>query len=333
MKTPLIDSSAHRRQNWVSPVLFVFLIAVFSCAFLGFRSLSVAEKEVGTRKSPATSQDPKSSTLSGADDGSQVQTRSSNDRYFGTGMAMRSPENGPLPPLPLQSNALPISAATEGSSNSQQALPILASSLMQTEGDVQPEYRSMQGEPSSSMQGGPSSSIASDPRVQALKPRSDSPARPSSDSPEWNAAEGLLHLDLASSVQDTQEALEPAAEAPAEDVVVILDAIAAPRGPGRRTQTGVVRHDTGRAAVDAIRQRVDDILHSNRPNGREVLQTYMDRIAKLVRQSFIDDGLVAKYSFEARQWYHDRVGEEYNSSKNKASNAASSTARRISGSR
>jgi len=311
MKTPLIDSSAHRRQNWVSPVLFVFLITVFSCAFLGFRSVSVAEKEVGTRKSPATSKDPK---------------------YFGTGLAIRSPENGPLPPVPSQSNALPISAATEGSSNSQQALPLLARSLMQTEGGVQPEYHGMQGEPSSSMQGGPSSSIASDPRVQALKPRSDSPARPSSDSPEWNAAEGLLHLDLASSVQDTQEALEPAAEAPAEDVV-ILDAIAAPRGPGRRTQTGVVHQDTGRAAVDAIRQRVDEILHSNRPNGREVLQTYIDRIAQLVRKSFIDDGLVAKYSFEARQWYHDRVGEEYSLSKNKASNAGSSTARRISGSR
>lgn len=128
----------------------------------------------------------------------------------------------------------------------------------------------------------------------------------SQSSAEREALEGLLHIDLPDSLGQQQQTTQGE-----QETVVILDAVVAPRGPGRRTHVGEVKINESNANSDDVRDVLDLVLAMTVPTNGETLVTYDKRVLNGVRVALHQKGLLLKMSIQQRNWWGRKVKFAY----------------------
>jgi len=129
---------------------------------------------------------------------------------------------------------------------------------------------------------------------------------PPQSSAEREALEGLLHIDLPDSLGQQQQTTQGE-----QETVVILDAVVAPRGPGRRTHVGEVKRNESNANSDDVRDVLDLVLAMTVPTNGETLVTYDKRVLNGVREALHQKGLLLKMSIQQRNWWGRKVKFAY----------------------
>lgn len=137
---------------------------------------------------------------------------------------------------------------------------------------------------------------------------------PSKESSEYGALEGLLHLDLPSSLEGVQRS-QPIPDEDEGETVVILDGEAVQRGPGRRTKPGIVLDRPDRANVDDINPVLERLLATVVPVPGESSIAYQKRIIHRVKDALALSGKVMSYDLSKRNWFVNKVYSFYNAHK------------------
>jgi len=296
MKTPLVNKDRVEKRIFKTWILVAFLVSV---SLLCFRSNELRKKEevqLGMNPNEASAPAAAPPDASGGSSSNAQPGPSSSNSGDGSATQSNPASEPPQQYTHMSTRSMHRIAMSRGRENMamRSAGPLLARRSAGPLPGVDPIYIPDHPiEPSTSSHTFPEASGSS---------------LPPSDSPEREALEGLLHIDLPSSLGQQQQQTEPIEQ----ETVEILDADYAPRGPGRRTQEGLIQRDESSANADDVREVLDLVLAMNPPRKREALRVYDARILKVVKQTLRENkGLTVKSAVHNRNWWAEKVKFAY----------------------
>jgi len=300
MKTPLVSKQRVEKRTFKSWALIVLLVTVALFCWTSGEIRVNDEVEFGTNpnKRPAPAAALSDSSGASTSAAQTVASSSNPSSIASTGGSQSNPANEP----PQQFTPMYTRSMHRGSRERENMAVRRTGSLAEHP-----------AEPSASSQ---TFRSAAGPLPQPLTETSASshafPAIsgnpvPASGSPELDALEGLLHINLPSSLGQQQQI-----EQGEQETIVILDAVEAKRGPGHRTVEGEFKRDESATTVEDIRDILDWVLAMNAPRGREKLDTYGQRILKGVKEELRRKGLSKfRSTIQERNWWKQKVKFAY----------------------
>lgn len=277
MKAPLLNKERVEKQTLKSWALIVLLVIL---ALFGLTSGEVRvndEVQFGTKPTKGTAPAAAPSDSSGAST-STAQTSSNPPNSASTSGSQSNPTSGP----PQQFTHISTRSMRRSSISKERDNMAIRSAG---------PLPDLPTEPSASSHSFPAVSGSSFPPAQ---------------SSEREALEGLLHINLPSSLGQQQQT-----EQGEQETVVILDAVEAKRGPGHRTDVGEFKRDDSAARADDVRDALDLVLAMTTPRDREVLATYDKRVLKEVKEALQQKGLSLKFHVQQRDWWNQKVKFAY----------------------
>jgi len=295
MKAPLLNKQRVEKQTLKSWALIVLLVILALFCLTSGEVRVNDEVQFGTKPGSAPAAAPSDS--SGAST-STARTSSNPPNSASTSGSQSNPASGPPQQFThMSTRSMHRSSISKGRENmairSAGPLPNLP-----TEPSASSHtFRSAGPLPETPIE--PSASSHTFPAVS----RSSVPPAQSS---EREALEGLLHINLPSSLGQQQQT-----EQGEQETVVILDAEEAKRGPGHRTDVGEFKRNESAARADDVRDVLDLVLAMTIPRAREVIETYDKRVLKAVKEALQQKGLSLKFSIQQRNWWIEKVKFAY----------------------